>query len=304
MELNDALTVAHRALDERDAQGALTAITLLLEQHSEAPIVRWTAGRYFGLMKAYSEAAGQYKLAVQGDPSLSHVEFAVGGKVVRLRDVSGSPWAAGVLEEFARGMYGLADLAFSAGDVALDVGAHIGGVSVILAVLHPDIRIVAYEPSSTNFAMLCANLHANGVTNVMPVHQAVMGDRGEMTLTWTPQDTAGATVGLSAESRLAREAAGWSSETVPCVTLDDVFTAHEIDRCSWLKLDCEGAEWSIAANTGMLERIDRCSLELHLPFSRQAEGGERLSQEFASLLRRVPKPPHVEVVSTLWLRDI
>lgn len=34
-------------------------------------------------------------------------------------------------------MYSLTDLTFSPGDVAVDVGAHIGGVSILLATLHP-----------------------------------------------------------------------------------------------------------------------------------------------------------------------
>lgn len=304
MELSDGLTAANRALDARDSQGALAAIAPLLANHADIPAVQWTAGRYFGLHQAYAEAAAQFKLAVQGNPALSYVEFDVAGKVVRLRDIPGSPWAADVLDEFARKMYGITDLAFAPGDVALDIGAHIGGVSVVLALLHPDIRIVSYEPSSSNFAMLCANLEENGITNVTPVQQAVMGERGELTLTWSPQATAGSTVGLSEGSRLAREAAGWSSETVQCVTLDDVFATHAIERCSWLKLDCESAEWGIAARTGVLDRIDRISMELHLPWSRQAQGMERCVEEFVALIRRVPQAPPVLFSSTVWMMDV
>ena len=249
------------------------------------------------------EAAAHFQRAATGDRALSHVEFAVGGKVVKLRDVAGSVWAARVLDEFAHGMYGLTALTFAPGDVAVDIGGHIGGVSVILATLHPEIRIVTFEPSSSNFAMLQANLAANGITTVTPVQQAVMGRRGELTLTWTVHDTAAATIGLSDAARAGRESGGWSSETVPCVTLDDVFADHTITRCAWLKLDCEGAEWDIVAGTRVLERIDRMAMELHLPISRKAEGEQPVAEDFAKLVNRVAQPPAIVVSSTVWILD-
>ena len=70
------------------------------------------------------------------------------------------------------------------------------------------------------------------------------------------------------------------------MTLEDVFNTHAIDRCAWLKLDCESAEWGIVAKTGMLARIDRISMELHLPGSRQSEGMERCVQDFTALVNR------------------
>jgi FkbM family methyltransferase len=304
MELADGVVAANAALDVRDAARARAVMADLLGAYPDDPRVLWTAGRFLGLYQSYAEAAVQFKRAVERDPALSHVEFMVGGKVVRLRDIPGSTWAADILDEFARGMYGLTELAFAPGDVVVDVGAHIGGVSVILATLHPDIRIVAYEPSSSNFAMLSANLRENGITNVTPVRQAVMGEPGELTLTWTSKATAGSTVGLSDAARRAREAGGWQSEVVQCVTLDDVFATHGIDRCSWLKLDCESAEWGIVAKTGVLERVDRLSLELHLPGSRQVEGPDRCVADFAALVNRVAKAPVTVVSSMVWMVDV
>jgi FkbM family methyltransferase len=303
VDVTEGVAAVNRALDARDYQAARERIGVLLTEHPAAPDALWVTGRFLGLLKSYAQAAVQYKLAVKGDPSLSHVEFDVGGKVVRLRDVPGSTWAADVLDEFARGMYRIGELRFRKGDIVVDVGAHIGGVSVILATLQPKIRIIAYEPSSSNFAMLTENLRANRITNVTAVREAVTGEPGEMTLTWSATATAGSIVGLPDESRRKREAAGWSSETVRCVTLDQVFEQHGIDRCAWLKLDCEGAEWDIMAKANVLERIDRISLELHLPGSRQATGLDALVREFSSLVNRVPKPPVVEVSSTVWTVD-
>ncbi|MFN8581060.1 MAG: FkbM family methyltransferase [Gemmatimonadaceae bacterium] len=304
MDLTERLEATNRAVERRDLTAARAGIGELFASHPDHPMVLWTAGRLLGRLQSYEPAAAQFKLAVARDPALSHVEFDVNGKVLRLRDVPGSSWAADVLDEFARGMYDIRSLTFAPGDTVVDVGAHIGGVSVILATLRPDIRIFAYEPSSSNYAMLVANLEANAITNVTPVRQAVMGKPGTLTLTWAPHATAGSTVGLPPAARAAREASGWSSETVDCVTLDDVFREHGIDRCSWLKLDCEGAEWGIMAETQVLERIDRISLELHLPASRQAEGLEACVRDFSALVNRVQRVPRVVVSSTLWVGDL
>lgn len=302
--LADPLAVAGRALDARDYSSALAALTPLLAQDPITPATRWMAGRYFGLRRDYAEAAAQFSRAVEGDPTLSHVEFDVAGRVVRLADVHGSKWAANVLEEFARGTYHLASLTLAPGDTVLDIGAHIGGVSIILAAMHPDVRIIAYEPASANYASLARNLAANGITNVTPVQQAVMAEHGEMTITWSAEATAGSTVGLSREARAARERSGWSSETVQCVTLDEVFETHGIERCAWLKLDCEGAEWGIMRTTGVLSRIGRVAMELHIPAARQAEGVNACLQDFAALLRRDPHAPDVVISSTVWMADL
>jgi FkbM family methyltransferase len=304
MPLTDELAAVNRALDARDTERARALIAPLLGAHPDSAAVLWTAGRFLGLLGAYAQAAVQFRQAVQRDPSLSHIEFALAGKRVTLRDVPGSTWAADVLDEFARGMYGLPNLTFAKRDVVVDVGAHIGGVSIILATLHPKVRIIAFEPAANNYASFCANLTANGITNVTAVKQAVMGERGELTLTWAPHATAGSTVGLSDSARLARERGGWKSETVTCVTLDDVFAEHKIDRCAWLKLDCEAAEWGILAKSNVLDRVDRMAVELHLPASRQHEGAEALTREFRSLLDRVSPPPPMDVASTVWMVDI
>jgi FkbM family methyltransferase len=301
MTLQDELTKVNRALDARDLAPARDGMAGLLNAHPDSGDVLWTVGRFLGMLGDYANAAVQFKNAVKRDPKLSHVEFHVDGKAVKLRDVPGSTWAADVLDEFSRGMYGLRDLKFAKGDVVVDVGAHIGGVSIVLALLNPKIRIIAFEPASRNFEMFTENLRANSITNVTAMQQAVMGERGELTLTWSPQATAGSTVGLSDRSRQAREAGGWQSEKVECVTLDDVFETHKIKRCSWLKLDCEYAEWGIAAKTTVFDRVDRLALELHLPASRQAEGHDALTREFVSLVHRVPK---IDVASTVWMVDV
>ena len=57
--------------------------------------------------------------------------------------------------------YGLANLYFLAGQKALDVGAHIGSVSIGLAIDNPSLEVTALEAVPPNVALL----HVNALIN-------------------------------------------------------------------------------------------------------------------------------------------
>jgi FkbM family methyltransferase len=302
----DSATLLHLATEAIDAgedQRASQTLGELLQLDPDHAEGLWQAGRYFALKEAYGEGAEHFRRAVDRDPRLSHVSFRVGPHRITLRDVPGSRMPALVLEEFGRGMYGLRERRLAAGDVVIDIGAHIGAVSIILAKLNPRARVVAYEPAASNYAMFLENLAANHVGNVVAVREAVAGARGTLELMWSPTETAGASALLPEGARRALEGEGWERQPVSCVTLDDVFARHAIDRCAFLKLDCEGAEWGIARHADSLGRVESLALELHLPTSRQGEGIAALQQEFGALLTNRARFPAAVISSTVWMQD-
>lgn len=302
MDIDRLLELAALSIDVGDDDLAIKTLTVLLSQAPDHPAALWQIARFYGLKGAYADAAAMYRRAVRRDPALSHATFRVAGHTITLRDVPGSTMPALVLEEFGQGMYGLQERRFAPGDVVLDIGAHIGAVSILVAKLHPQVRVIAYEPSSSNYEMLVANLAANEVHTVEPVREAVGGERGTLELVWSPDETAGATANLDEAGRRQRLEAGWQRETVPCVTLDDIFARHGIARCAFLKLDCEGAEWEIVRRATAIERVDAMALELHIPESRQGEGPAVPQQEFGRLLMNRPHYPHTVISSTVWVR--
>lgn len=239
-------------MDAGDDQATMAVLAPLIRDHPTVGEVSWLVGRYFGLHEAYAQAAENYEKAVGLNAALSGVEFKVRGHVIRLVDVPGSPWAARILGELGRNMYGLTELRFQPGDTAIDVGAHIGTISVILAKLHPEIRIVAYEPIPSNFHQLTENLARNGICTVVAVNQAVTGAGGALEMMWSAGDTAAASGHFGEEMNAVRTAQGWTRASVDSVTLDAVFARHAIERCAWLKLDCEGAEHDIIRSSQVL----------------------------------------------------
>src|SRR5438093_1104363 len=70
-----------------------------------------------------------------------------------------------------------------AGDVAVDVGANIGVLTVLMADLcGASGRVLAFEPAAENFAYLGANVRANGLDNVAASMAAVTDADGAVAL--------------------------------------------------------------------------------------------------------------------------
>lgn len=151
--------------------------------------------------------------------------------------------------------YHLSGLTFSPGDVALDIGAHVGVVSIWLAKTHPGLRVIAYEPMPDNFARLRRNLQANGVTTVEAVNMAVTGDGRDLVIGAAEHNSGG---------HSAFTHVNGNGVTVPSRTLAQILEAHGVERVALLKIDCEGAEYEILTSpTAPLDRIERLRGELH-----------------------------------------
>jgi FkbM family methyltransferase len=270
VELLPDLITAKAAANRGDHATAEMLLGSLIEQHPTNASAQWEFGRYHGLRCNYKGASGYFARAVELDPNYSSVEFKVKGHTIRLKDYPGSPSAANVLGELADNPYGIFDTNFRHGDVIVDVGGHIGMISIILAKMHPQTRIITYEPVSQTFDRLVENLTANKIANVTPVRKAVNGTRGSIEIQWTPTRTSSSSIYWT-DPRLI-------SETVDCDTLDDIFDRFAIDRCTWLKLDCEGAEYNLFNHTSVVNRIDRLVMELHYPAEKRSSALNTLTQ--------------------------
>lgn len=165
-----------------------------------------------------------------------------------------------------RKSYGAGEIPFQPGDVVIDIGAHVGVVSVFLAKRYPGITVYAFEPWPDNHRRLVRNIVANGVGgSVRPFDLAVTSDGREIALGGNPEMNTG---GISGFCR-SGSARAW----VQSVTLAQVFEQFRIERCKLLKLDCEGAEHEIISGAGdLLDRVDYLSGEFHMNSSLAAAG--------------------------------
>ena len=73
---------------------------------------------------------------------------------------------------------------------------------------------------------------------------------------------------------------------IASMTLDQVFSVHEIRRCKLLKIDCEGMEYEILFGARVLDRVEYLAGEFHASASLQSQGWcpERLRAYCSSYL--------------------
>jgi FkbM family methyltransferase len=129
---------------------------------------------------------------------------------------------------------------FREGDTVIDVGAHVGVVSIYLAKKFPFIKIYAIEPDPLNYACLKRNIELNGVTNVTALHKAVSEDgrkRFLYILYTNARDSGWATI----DPRMASSHHVLSTVQVETVTLEQLFQEYKIRHCRLLKITAPGA---------------------------------------------------------------
>jgi FkbM family methyltransferase len=191
-----------------------------------------------------------------------------------------------VVREELRNTYDLDSIPFRPGDVVLDLGAHVGVVSIYLAKRHPEIGIIAFEPVPENFKRLERNLAAHRVANVIPVPAAVTGDGEVVTLYGRLDNNSGGASAFVPNGGVAYQA--------PALTLAQIFERYRLSRVRLLKLDVEGAEYDILeAGADYLSRVDYLRAEFHTSPRLTREG--KVPELLYELCVQHLDPAHVKV---------
>ena len=140
-------------------------------------------------------------------------------------------------------------------DTVIDIGGNIGTFAIMAAKLARNGRVFAFEPGSENFALLKRNAKLNAADNVSCFHLAVSDAAGSIRLNLAEDGGYHST----------ENGGGSAFETVECVSLRDIFDRNAIERCDFLKLDCEGAEYRIlhALPDDYFGRIGKIAMEWH-----------------------------------------
>lgn len=184
--------------------------------------------------------------------------YVINGTEIQAFDHPGSRAADWIADEIIRDCYHLTQIAFVAGDIVVDVGAHIGLLSIYLAKRNPSITIFAFEPFPPNFDYCQRNIALNQIANVHLSDIAITSDGRDLTFAVDPTNSGSAT----AVSRRLRS--NGAVDSIRSTTLDEAFNFHQIERCKLLKIDCEGLEYEILYHTRILDRVEHLSGEFHV----------------------------------------
>jgi len=133
------------------------------------------------------------------------------------------------------------------GDTVLDIGAHIGYYTLLLAKLVGENgRVFAFEPEPSNFGLLEKNVKANGYSNVVLVQKAVSNQTGIAKLFLNRSNTGGHSL---RKGRYTKD-----SIEVAAIRLDDYFKDYD-GKIDFIKMDIEGSEGE--ALRGMLSLLKK-----------------------------------------------
>lgn len=147
------------------------------------------------------------------------------------------------------------------GDVAVDVGANVGALTMVMSTLvGPKGLVYAYEPQRLPFQMLCGSLALNDRRNVLAVNAPVSGVAGlRVVIPDLDPDGTQNSGGLSLVEP--------HREGIPLmtVTVDD----YNLPACRLIKVDVEGME--LAVLDGAARTIKRYMPVLHVEANRPWE---------------------------------
>jgi FkbM family methyltransferase len=146
------------------------------------------------------------------------------------------------------------------GDIVIDVGGNIGTFALLASRHAFHGKVFTFEPNSENYDLLRQNIAINNLTNVVPVHAAVSGAPIEGKVKLFCSSEGGYHSVLS-----DRMSDPDRYEMVDAIPLRAIFDDNDIQRCNFLKLDCEGAEHEILYNLPpeYFARIDKIAMEYH-----------------------------------------
>jgi FkbM family methyltransferase len=145
------------------------------------------------------------------------------------------------------------------GEFALDVGAHVGGVALLMAACAgPSGRVICFEPDPSARAGLGRNFDLNPHIRRPKIEPLAVSDASGESVFFTrggdPNSSLTGT-GLGAE--------GVEKVTVGTVSLDD-YLASETQAPDWVKIDIEGAEVrALKGAQRLLQSPARVLCELH-----------------------------------------
>ncbi|MGA7833556.1 MAG: FkbM family methyltransferase [Terracidiphilus sp.] len=167
------------------------------------------------------------------------------------------------------------------GDVVFDIGANIGCFAVCAA-LSGAKTVHAFEPSREAFSVLLKNIHANKLDSIIvPVNKAVSDHSGEIVRfphKASPFNSLVMTAGPESKLHVDRftgdlreHALAMSASLeiefneIETVALGDYMSEQGVPSIDLLKMDCEGAEYSIVPSLSKetIDRIVSIRMECH-----------------------------------------
>lgn len=153
----------------------------------------------------------------------------------------------------------------------LDIGANVGYFSLFMLFNFPKAKVYAFEPMPFNFEKIQQYKKEYNFQNLHAIKKAVGASNGLLSLSFSRTDpfTTMASIYESPQKDQRLE--------VESLSLETILAENQIEGVDFLKMDCEGAEYSIlyATPQHVLKKLRAMSIETHR--------GEKDKQNLSSL---------------------
>ncbi|KAF6246720.1 methyltransferase FkbM [Nitrosopumilus sp. b3] len=158
-------------------------------------------------------------------------------------------------------------------DIIIDIGGHIGLFALYATKNCKKGKIFCYEPVKKNYHLLKDNIEMNNISNVNHFNLAVSNDQKEIKI-FLSEDDAGHSI-IQSEKKF---------EIVNSTTLKKIMDVNNIEKCNFLKMDCEGAEFKILESLPdeYFIKIKKIVMEYHL-FNNNYNSYEKMKERLQDL---------------------
>jgi FkbM family methyltransferase len=177
-----------------------------------------------------------------------------------------------IIQEYSRPGFEIND-----NDTIIEIGAHIGLFSLFAWQYCKNGKIYCFEPVKENYDILLSNLQLNEIKNITPINSAVSKEESTVTI-FINEDEAGHSM-YSPTSKLLQARS---------TSLKKIFDDYKIEKCDFVKMDCEGAEYEIINSLPLdyFQKIKKIIIEYHFA-STKPELLHNLTKKLESLSYKV-----------------
>lgn len=130
-------------------------------------------------------------------------------------------------------------------DICLDIGANVGFYSLIMAQVAKNGQVHAFEPNHSCLRLLRANKELCDAENLC-IHNKAMSGVSEVLDFSCAQDSAYSTLGSVTKGTVSQ------IKQIRTYTLDQFIQEQHINKVDVIKLDIEGHEYSVLANSKII----------------------------------------------------
>jgi len=155
--------------------------------------------------------------------------------------------------------YKLKNIDFKDGDVVIDIGANVGCVSIYLAKKYPFLKIYSFEAHPINYKNLLKNIEINNVNIITPNNLIVLDkDDDFLDIELNIYNSGSTSIFKTNKNSI-------NTFNVKTISLDTIIKNFGISNIKFLKLDCEGSEFTILNSSSKLREIniENIAVEIH-----------------------------------------